>query len=231
MRKLALIAAVATATSATSAIAGPTVLTFEGVGNLASVNNFYNGGTDSNGNSGPNYGISFSSNSLGLVDADAGGSGNTANEPSPETTLVFLTGDSAVMNVAAGFDTGFSFYYSAPFYTGSVNVYDGLDGTGNVLATLNLALTGTDCPGDPNGQYACWSPVGVTFNGTAHSVGFGGTENYIVFDNITLGSAIPGTGSVPEPSTWAMMLLGFGGFGLAFRKSRRTSLAAASAGA
>jgi hypothetical protein len=28
-------------------------------------------------------------------------------------------------------------------------------------------------------------------------------------------------GGVPEPSTWAMMLLGFAGLGFAFRQSRR----------
>jgi hypothetical protein len=27
--------------------------------------------------------------------------------------------------------------------------------------------------------------------------------------------------SVPEPSTWAMMLIGFAGLGFAFRQSRR----------
>jgi hypothetical protein len=30
-------------------------------------------------------------------------------------------------------------------------------------------------------------------------------------------------GAVPEPSTWAMMLLGFGGIGVALRRRRRTS--------
>jgi hypothetical protein len=32
-----------------------------------------------------------------------------------------------------------------------------------------------------------------------------------------------GTGAVPEPSTWAMMLLGFGGMGMAMRRRRRAS--------
>jgi hypothetical protein len=31
-----------------------------------------------------------------------------------------------------------------------------------------------------------------------------------------------GVGAVPEPSTWAMMLLGFGGMGFAMRRRRRT---------
>jgi hypothetical protein len=37
-------------------------------------------------------------------------------------------------------------------------------------------------------------------------------------DNIVLG---PVAAAVPEPSTWAMMLLGFAGLGFAFRRSRR----------
>jgi hypothetical protein len=33
--------------------------------------------------------------------------------------------------------------------------------------------------------------------------------------------------AVPEPSTWAMMLIGFGGLGVAAYRSRRTAAAAA----
>lgn len=91
---------------ASIAQAAPIVLDFEGVGDFASVNEFYNGGTDSAGNSGPNYGINFSPTSLGLIDSDAGRSRNFANEPSPDTILFFQEGDAATMNVAAGFDTG-----------------------------------------------------------------------------------------------------------------------------
>ena len=52
-----------------SAFAAPIVLTFEGVGNSAEILNFYNGGTDSAGNSGANYGIAFGRNSLGIVES------------------------------------------------------------------------------------------------------------------------------------------------------------------
>jgi len=208
--KLALCAAAAFAGSA--AYAGPVTLTFEGAGNLASVNNFYNGGTDSQGNSGTNYGINFSTNSLSLIDSSSGGSGNTGNDPSGITTLIFLSGGAATMNVAAGFDTGFSFYYAA-FYAGTVTVYDGLNATGNVLGTLSLSPT--------NNVYYDWSPIGVSFAGTAHSVDFGGSANFIAFDNITLGASTPGNGGVPEPASWALMLGGFGLVGGAMRSSRR----------
>ena len=46
------------------------VLDFEGAGNGAQLLNYYNGGTDSLGNSGTNYGIAFGSNALSLVDVD-----------------------------------------------------------------------------------------------------------------------------------------------------------------
>lgn len=186
-------------------------LTFEGVGNLASVNDFYNGGTDSAGNSGANYGINFSSNSLGVIDLAAGGSGNTGNDPSGVTNLFFLSGSAATMNVAAGFDTGFSFYYAANF-SATVVVYSGLNATGSILGTLNLSPT-------PNAYYE-WAPVGVSFAGIAHSVDFGGSANYVAFDNITLGAAVPGDGSVPEPATWAMMVSGFGATGATLRRRR-----------
>lgn len=219
-------ALIATAAWTAPALADVVTLDFEGVGDSASVNDFYNGGTDSAGNSGIDYGINFTSTSLGLIDSDAGGSGNIANEPSGQTGLFFLDGDAAVMNVLAGFDTGFSFFYSAAAgLGGSVTVYDGIDGTGNVLASLLLSPNSVGCSGDPNGAYCEWTPVGVNFAGSALSVGFGGSANFIVFDDVTLGSATPGQqGAVPEPATWAMMLLGFGAVGFAMRRRKQTEL-------
>jgi hypothetical protein len=90
---------------------------------------------------------------------------------------------------------------------------------------------------DPGG-----SPVGLadtvpvngngTYNSAAFTAALPGTYEWVVvfqpsifdqnnggaiapFEFVTVGS------SVPEPSTWAMMLLGFVGLGFAFRRSRR----------
>ena len=115
------------------------------------------------------------------------------------------------MNVAAGFDTGFSFFYTSPAFVGSVTVWDGLDSTGNILGTLTLNMTNANCSGDPTGVPFCaWLPIGINFSGIAHSVDFSGTANQIGFDNITLGAAIPGNGGipVPEPAGLGMMMLG-----------------------
>ena len=181
------------AAGAIPAFAQSTVtLTFEGLGNGEPVSQFYNGGTSGNGSGpGTNYGISFSPNSLALIDSDAGGSGNFGGEPSPDTVLFFTSG-TAVMNVPAGFATGFSFYYSAISNPGTVVVYDGPNATGNVLATLNLPTTPSSGAPDPSGTFSPFVPIGASFSGTARSVDFGGTVNQIAFDNITLGTSIPG---------------------------------------
>jgi hypothetical protein len=159
-------------------------LTFEGLGNLAPVGNFYNGGP------GGNLGIAFGPDSLAIISTAAGGTGNFSNAPSGSTVLFFLSGPGDVMNVAAGFDTGFSFYYADQVgFTGSVSVFSGLNGTGSLLASLSL-------PSTPN-PYNVFVPIGVSFNGTAESVIFSGSADFIAFDNVTLGASSPNP--VPGP--------------------------------
>ena len=92
---------------ASSALQGAVVLTFEGLKDNEAILDFYNGGTGSLGSTGTNYGVRFGADSRALIDLDAGGSGNFANEPSPHTIAYFLSGAGVLMNVAAGFDTGF----------------------------------------------------------------------------------------------------------------------------
>ena len=198
------------------------VLDFEGLGDLEPVAEFYNGGTGGFGSGpGPDFGISMSSNALAVTDEDAGGSGNFGGEPSPDSILFFLTGSAATMNIAAGFDTGFSFFYSAINSTGNIVVYDGLDATGNILATLDLPLTSFGGAPDPTGQFSPLVPSGVSFSGIARSIDFGGTINQIGFDNITFGSDTPGDGdqpAIPEPSTIALFGMGIAGFVICRRK-------------
>lgn len=207
MKPLLLLAAAAAAFAAPASAAVVT-LTFEGIGDLNPVGNYY----------APDY--VFSPATLALVDQDAGGSGNFANEPSPSTVMFFLDSNNAVLDVTTGFTTGFSFFYSSST-AATVTVYDGAGGTGNILAQINLMAQGSDnCTGDPNGTFCNWTPIGVAFAGTAMSIDFGGTANYTGFDNITFGSETPG-GTVPEPAVWAMLVSGFGLVGAAARRRRR----------
>jgi hypothetical protein len=180
------------------------VLDFEGLGNGDAILQFYNGGTSGLGFSGTNYGIYFGAAALSLIDSDAGGGGNFANEPSPNTVMFFTSGN-AIMNVPAGFTTGFSFYYTSSA-AGTVFVYDGLDATGTLLAsqpfTANYNL---NCTGDPNGAFCHWDAVGVAFSGTAKSVEFSGVADQCAFDDVTFGSITPGPSDVPI-SDWALFI-------------------------
>lgn len=200
--------------------AAPIVLDFEGLGDVEPIEEFYNGGLGGFGSGpGPDFDLSFGADALAIIDQDAGGNGNFGSEPSPDTVMFFLN-NSAVLNVPNGFDTGFSFFYSAINLPGIVQVFDGLDATGTILATINLGLTPFNGAPDPTGQFSPFLPIGASFPGTALSIDFGGTSNQIGFDNITFGSATPGAPTpVPEPA--AILVLGAGLAGIAALRRRR----------
>ncbi len=215
--KIRLCTALALAASAFAAPAAVVTLTFEGAGNLAKLDRFYAGGTDSKGHRGTNHGVVFGANALAIIDMDvpaapgAGlNTGNFGNEPSPDTVLFFLEGR-ALLDYADGFRDGFSFFYSSTTWTGLVSVYDGLNATGSLLGTIDLLPLG-EGSGDPTGSYNRWAPGGLSFAGTARSVVFGGTGDRIAFDNVTFGSATPTLTPVPalpvgEPSSLALLAL------------------------
>ena len=114
------------------------MLNFENIapypsGNNVAIENYYNGGTSSIGTSGPNYGVAFTSNALVLCLNTPGTTcsntsrGGYGDPNSQEGALYWLNGANTYMNVAAGFTTGFSFYYADPNTGGaSVTVYSGL---------------------------------------------------------------------------------------------------------
>jgi hypothetical protein len=178
--------------------------------------NYYNGGADQYGDVGPNYGIVFGSDALALGQYPAAPNSNVGNEPGGGNALFFLSGSGDIMNVAAGFNTGFSFYYSAAD-SGSITVWSGQNGTGTELASLALPAYGNQYPTEP--YYDGWAPIGVTFSGTAESVVFSGTANYIDFTDVTLNSGTPA--GVPETTGMNICMLtalALAGAGWAFRK-------------
>ena len=203
---------------AASAKANTIVLTFEGLQDDEPILNYYNGGTGGFGSGpGTNYGIAFGADSLAIISELNGGTGNFTNQPSGVTIAFFLNGPGDVMDIASGFTTGFSFFYTSTSNPGSVTVWSGLDGTGTELASLSLAALG-GCDTGPT--FCNWAAAGVTFSGTAESVIFSGVANQIGFDDITLGSATAG-GATPEPAS--LLLLGTGLLGVGFMLSRRNA--------
>ena len=229
---LASVAVFALASTSTPAAAVVT-LNFENINaaypsGYAEILQFYNGGLSSDGTTGTNYGISFGSNAQAIClnsmttmcsNTSRGGLGDPGSQ---QGGLFFLSDSQTFLNYAAGFDTGFSFNYVGQ-YTGSVGVYDGLNGTGTLLGSVSLVPNLGSCPGYASSGFCPFSPAGINFSGTARSISFGGVANQIVFDDVTFGSSAPGVPAVPEPATWAMMLVGFGGMGVALRRRRKTA--------
>jgi hypothetical protein len=218
-----------TALLATAAQAGPIVLNFENIApyttNGVFIQDFYNGGTASNGNSGPNLGVGFSDNALMLClntpgttcsNTSRGGIGDPA---SAFGGLFFLSGAETFMNVAAGFDTGFSFNYSAINQGGSVSAYTGLNGTGTLLGTLILPTTTSACDLTYNAGFCPFSTAFLAFAGIAQSISFAGAANQIVFDDVTFGSLTPG--NVPVPAALPLLVSGIGGLVAARRLRKR----------
>lgn len=179
------------------------LLSFQGLGSLQQVGNFYNG----SGLSGtPNYGVTFSSNFFGLKNPPG------VFAPTPTgTPAIFLcptcmagTPITGVMDVAPGFSNGLNFFYTAGFTNGAtetITIWSGVNGTGTVLATLTLSNNNGNC------SYCIWSDIGVKFSGTAMSVTFSGPADQLGLADITLGSS---TTAIPEPSSIYLMGTGLG---------------------
>jgi len=85
-----------------------------------------------------------------------------------------------------------------------------------VLALLNL-------PG--GGTYTSYTVPGLVATGSSSTLTFLGRQdpNFSRLDNISVVAAV--NGAVPEPSTWALMLLGFFGLGAAVRRQGRQTMA------
>ncbi len=92
---------------------------------------------------------------------------------------------------------------------------DGIDTYGAVENPGNPDTTGY---GGPNGYFTNITTVGSTVSGTVNFLGGipdGGTDYFSLEESLTASSI---GGSVPEPATWALMLIGFGGIGFAARR-------------
>lgn len=211
-----------------------TQLLFDSFLDREAIGSFYDAGTGGTGQ-GPGLGVKFSDNELAITSRNAGGTGNFQGNPSGSGIMFWLAGTNSYVNVASGFGSGFSLYYSAvEGFGGSVTIWDGLNGTGSVLGSLQLPAfaSGAGTAACPlSGKYCSWTAAGTAFSGTARSVTFNGTANFIGFDNLTFGSTDPRTLAVvdpppvtttPEPATLALLgtgLLALGG--MAARRRRR----------
>lgn len=119
--------------------------------------------------------------------------------------------------------------YTPPYslaYDSVLGSLSGLNGSATLdFGSLNLsgftilgAHFGNNIDGDANNITAFWLlDLGNTTTNTITLANGQGSSNAQIFST--------GMPAVPEPATWAMMLLGFGGIGAAMRRSpRKTAL-------
>jgi len=99
------------------------------------------------------------------------------------------------------------------------------DPTADGFYVFWAAISGTTTlPGNSGTNDSYLSTLGQSLAPGSYIVGFlQQTDDYGATAN---SGAIFETGGVPEPSTWAMMLLGFGATGIAIRRSRRRNVPA-----
>ncbi len=101
----------------------------------------------------------------------------------------------------------------------------------NGASTASLGLTGSQCDpfngpcdGENNWMFTTAIPLGNGvydfFTGTNCCVDTMSQPVRVTITGITTQPPGIGTGAVPEPSTWAMMLIGFGATGFAMRRRR-----------
>jgi len=213
-------------TSATSVLTGGSLIDFEDLANGTLVDTQYAGVTFSQtpGGGRPQideapaiFGYGFSSGSKALTGSTEGG---VTFDTIAGINVAFGAGKNAVE---------FFFSDTAPLGDYSV-VFYGLGGA--VLETVTLSQASILPAGYSGGVF----PAPGTFPLPGLFVGYTSAGNDIYGIGIGPGAAsndsfaiddlrFAAGGGVPEPATWAMMLMGFGGLGAVLRRRSRVALA------
>ncbi len=202
----------------TPAFATPFLVDFEKTWDYGNgdVKDYYNGGAAADGTTGANLGVSFVGVSGLSNDADFTYYTGAPSMLGIAYAHTLNLGDTAFMNVAAGVNTGLSFYYSsASAVTGAVKAWSDLNGTGTLLGTFDLAANDLgNSPITQSGAYTIWTPVTLLFSGTARSFDFTASANVVGLDNISV---------VPEPAVLWLFGAGLAVFGAISRRGKAST--------
>ncbi len=147
-------------------------------------------------------------------------------------------GTGAITKAPPGSPSIISVDSSGGFDKGSFGSISGSELVLSLNAITNfLTYTYTAGPGDPSALYlgifqggsglncaACNNTFQLFYDPNGFTTGTINLSTYFNnkgFSHVDLFD----TGAVPEPATWAMMLLGFGGIGMAMRRRRKATVA------
>lgn len=123
-------------------------------------------------------------------------------------------------------DPTITFHFAPGTAIDSISIYyDDSNGAGGVSTPGSFVINGvnyavTDAPGSaPN----VFTVSGLGFVGDTFTLTANRNNSWVFLSEVSFDS---GTGSVPEPASWAMMLAGFGAIGAGLRRrSRSVSIA------
>jgi hypothetical protein len=157
------------------------------------------------GNYYSSQGVTFGADAVSLSNNDGLG-GYYPNENHSAAAIMFPTSaGNASLNFATGFKSA-TFSYLAND-AAQVGVYDGLNGSGNLVYTFNLVAS------------SAWTEITnlSAFSGVGQSIAFGdGFSVNAGFDDVTLAP-------VPLPAAAWLLLSGLGGLGAFARRRRQTA--------
>ena len=146
-----------------------------------------------------------------------------------------LPAGTAYLSVLGGGSATYTFsgdVSSFEFDWGSVDSYNTLtiNSTGAdpiVVPGLSFpnAANGNQVDAGTNGLFRVTGTEGEKFT----SITFASSSNSFEVDNLAVANVVNQNGGVPEPASWALMILGFGGAGAALRGQRRRTASAACA--
>lgn len=193
MKLISLAAAVASILAASSASAALVTANFDGVASYDAVGSAYAAS-----------GLVFDGEAIAIDGTDA--TLATPFTAHSGTNAMFSPFNPTVLNVTPGFVGELSLWYSSVTGSTSVTVYDGLNATGNVLATLSLAANST--------AYELFSQATQSFDGVAYSISFGGNDGQIAYDDVTVNA-------VPLPAAALLFPMGAAALGISARRKRK----------
>lgn len=160
-----------------------------------------------------NFGLTLGGATVGYHEGFGGYSGTLAGDATPYLTII--PGTTVTLTALSGYLTSFSFYMGSPDTYNAIHLR-GLDGYDQVVNGSTLVAN------DTNQQWSWGKRVNLDFGGAkVTSIDFNSTGYSFEVDNFA-----GGVGGVPEPATWAFMIMGFGGAGAMLRRRRAAAACA-----